>query len=232
MNPGYRFIGLPSLFVSMPSFIFAPFMMPPLPQSFKQTIHIWTSLALLFTAGFIFLLRQPKADGYLLMVPYHSKAWDVFFTWFTYLGDGIFILLLAVVLLIRKYKWLGIAILVSYALSGLMSQGVKFFFPSPRPAVYFRELGKPFYEIPGVTLMKSMASFPSGHTASAFALMGVLVLVYPRSKWNILFCLLAVAVGYSRMYLGNHFLSDVLWGAVLGVAASFGTMTILQVIKK
>lgn len=202
--------------------------MPPLKQSFKQTIHIWAALALLFAAAVLFLLGQPKGVGYLLLVPYHSKAWDVFFTWFTYLGDGIFILLLAVVMLIRKYKWPGIAIILSYALSGLLAQAVKYFVPSPRPAVFFRETGTPFYEIPGVTLMKSMASFPSGHTASAFALMGVLVLLYPRSKWNVLLCILAVAVGYSRIYLGNHFLADVLCGAVLGIVGAFGTLAILS----
>jgi membrane-associated phospholipid phosphatase len=207
-------------------------MMPLFKSPFKQTIHIWIAIGLLFAAALIFLCSHEKAEGYLRLVPFHSKALDIFFTCFTYLGDGIFILLLAVVAIIRKYKWPGIAIIVSYALSGLVSQVIKQFFPSPRPAVFFREMGQSFYEIPGVTLMKSMASFPSGHTASAFALFSVLVLMNPRSGWNILWLILAVAVGYSRIYLGNHFLVDVLCGAVIGVLSGMATIFLLPFFTK
>ncbi len=167
-----------------------------------------------------------------MLVPYHNKGLDIFFTWFTYLGDGIFVLLLGIVFIIRKMKWQGIAILVSYALSGLLAQVLKHIFPSPRPAVFFREIGQQFYEIPGVTLMNSMASFPSGHTASAFALMSILTSLYPRSRWNVAWCILAVAVGYSRMYLGNHFLEDVVCGAGIGMMASFCTIVLLKSISE
>ena len=198
-----------------------------LKSSLKQSIHIWAAIALLFAAALVFLCRNSKAESYTLLVPYHNKALDVFFTGFTYLGDGIFILILAALFFIRRYKETGLAIIVSYALSGLPAQLLKYFIPSPRPAVFFRELGKDFYEIPGVTLMNSMASFPSGHTASAFALMTILVLYNPHSKWNVLWCVLAVAVAYSRMYLGNHFLADVVSGAVLGIIGAFATTAIL-----
>ncbi|MEO7310853.1 MAG: phosphatase PAP2 family protein [Chitinophagaceae bacterium] len=184
-------------------------------------------MALLIAAAVIFLSDNTKSAGYMRLVPYHSKALDLFFTVFTYLGDGIVILLLAVVLLIRKKKWIGVAIIVSYALSGLLAQLAKYIHPSPRPAVFFRQLGLPFHEIPGVTLMNSMASFPSGHTTSAFALLVVLILFYPKSKWNLLWLFLAVAVGYSRIYLGNHFLADVTAGATLGIISAFGTVRIL-----
>ena len=207
-------------------------MMPPFKSAFKQTIHIWIALVLLCAAVWFYLINHSKAEGYLSLVPYHSKPLDIFFTCFTYLGDGIVILLLAVVAFIRKYKWHGIAIIVSYALSGLLSQVIKYFFPSPRPAVFFREMGQSFYEIPGVTLMKSMASLPSGHTASAFALFSVLVLMNPRSKWNVLWLILAVAVGYSRIYLGNHFLIDVLCGAVIGVLSGMATIILLPIFTK
>ncbi len=189
-------------------------------------------MLLLCGAALFYVLHHSKAEGYLGLVPYHSKALDVFFTCYTYLGDGIFILLLAVVAFIRKYKWPGIAIIVSYALSGLLSQVIKQFFPSPRPAVFFRELGQSFHEIPGVTLMKSMASFPSGHTASAFALFSVLVFINPHSKWNTLWFILAVGVGYSRIYLGNHFLADVLCGAVIGVLSGMATVILLPLFTK
>jgi membrane-associated phospholipid phosphatase len=59
-------------------------------------------------------------------------------------------------------------------------------------------------------------SFPSGHTTEAFAIATSLSLAYP--KWFIIApsFLWAATVGYSRMYLGVHYPTDVLAGAVLG----------------
>ncbi len=60
------------------------------------------------------------------------------------------------------------------------------------------------------------ASFPSGHTAIAFACATVLSAVVPRAAAA--FFTLALAIGYSRLYVGVHWPLDVLGGAALGVA--------------
>lgn len=213
--------------VCITSAIFAFSFMIQIKSSTKQSIHIWIAVALLFVAAIIFLCRKNKMDGFESLACFHSKGWDVFFTWFTYIGDALFILLLAVILFFCRRKLLSIGIIISCILSGLIAQILKNIFPSPRPAVLFREMGRAFYEIPGVTLMNSMASFPSGHTTSAFALMTMLVLTYPKSKWNTLWLIMAAAVGYSRMYLGNHFLIDVTVGAFIGILMGFITNYIL-----
>jgi len=64
-------------------------------------------------------------------------------------------------------------------------------------------------------------SFPSGHTASAFALATSLTLEYP--KWYIIVpsYTYAVAVAYSRIDLGVHYPSDVLAGAIIGAGSAF-----------
>ena len=68
---------------------------------------------------------------------------------------------------------------------------------------------------------ESSYSFPSGHTSVAFATATSLSLAFP--KWYVIApsFLYAGAVGYSRMYLGVHYPSDVLGGIVIGVGSSF-----------
>jgi undecaprenyl-diphosphatase len=71
-------------------------------------------------------------------------------------------------------------------------------------------------------------SFPSGHTSEAFAMATSLSLAYP--KWYVIApsFLWAGTVGFSRMYLGVHYPSDVLAGAIVGAGSAFLTRKINQ----
>jgi undecaprenyl-diphosphatase len=61
-------------------------------------------------------------------------------------------------------------------------------------------------------------SFPSGHAATSFACATVLTALVPRAAPA--FYVLALAIGYSRVYVGVHWPLDVVGGAVLGVATA------------
>jgi len=72
-------------------------------------------------------------------------------------------------------------------------------------------------EDPEGTTKRSNSSFPSGHASGAFSVATVIGGRY--SKARIPAFTLASLIGYSRIYLGKHYPSDVLGGAVLGIAS-------------
>lgn len=59
-------------------------------------------------------------------------------------------------------------------------------------------------------------SFPSGHTMSSFAAATVLMLAF--KKRGVAFAVLAVLIAFSRLYLYVHYPTDILAGAVIGIA--------------
>jgi undecaprenyl-diphosphatase len=65
-------------------------------------------------------------------------------------------------------------------------------------------------------------SFPSGHTATTFALATIVAWLFP--VWTAPLLCLAALVGYSRVYVGVHFLSDVLAAAAIGIFSGAVTM--------
>ena len=136
----------------------------------------------------------------------------------TYLASGAVIaplaLLVGLILLFRR-RWHRLLALVLTVLGGaLLNVVLKHFFRRHRPA----------FEEPIMTL--GTYSFPSGHAIAVVLLYGILALWAVQAarnwRWRILIVLAAlfliVLVDFSRLYLGLHYLSDVLAANVAGVA--------------
>jgi membrane-associated phospholipid phosphatase len=70
------------------------------------------------------------------------------------------------------------------------------------------------------------SSLPAGHAATAFA--GATLLSYSLRRGSPLFALLAVAIAYSRVYVGVHYPGDVLTGAAIGVAVGACAVLVLR----
>ncbi len=169
----------------------------------------------------IALLTSDKTTIHLSINSLHSPFADFFFTYWTYVGDGLFVAIAGIVIaivLFPKYKWLplwfGAATLV---LSGAAAQLLKrlVFKDALRPSNYLSE--HTLYLVEGVKIHGNH-SFPSGHTTAAFAFFAFASLFLGRkNKWiQFLFAISAGLIGYSRMYLSQHFLEDVLAGMILG----------------
>jgi membrane-associated phospholipid phosphatase len=100
----------------------------------------------------------------------------------------------------------------SFIWAGALEGTIKFAVGRARPSA----TDHPFVFNPGGT----NGSFPSGHTTEAFAAATVFSEQYPRWEVYIPAYAAAAAVGFSRLYANQHWTSDVLAGAVLGVSVS------------
>jgi membrane-associated phospholipid phosphatase len=101
---------------------------------------------------------------------------------------------------------------VSYLAAGGLSSLLKDIFDRPRPSVVDPAV-HPLVAVP------HNGSMPSTHAATAFAAAVTVLLVHPRLRWPLL--ALAALIAVSRVWLGVHYLSDVLVGAALGAAVAY-----------
>jgi membrane-associated phospholipid phosphatase len=171
--------------------------------------------AIFFVIGLIFLLTVGKAAAFVDLNPYHRTTLDTVFVWITFLGDATFSIIVFLIYLLRRRWSKATQVILAFLLSGLLAQILKNLFSMPRPKQFFAPGAYPYF-IDGVTHL-GFASFPSGHTTSIFAL-GTLLAIFTKDQRGKVACLLgAVIVGYSRIYLGQHFLGDVLMGSCVGV---------------
>lgn len=179
----------------------------------------WILYGIFIVCAIILLLRFPKADIHLWINRHYSLPADRFFYFVTFLGNGIFSLVIGLLLLFSGLRQ-SLVILLSWMVSGLLVQILKVFVFSSvaRPLTYFRHLA-PLHLVDGVNLYTTQ-SFPSGHSASAFALFLCLAFFFNKRYLQLFFFLAALAVAYSRMYLSQHFLVDVAGGSVLGMAVA------------
>lgn len=85
--------------------------------------------------------------------------------------------------------------------------------------------------IPGYTINR-LNSFPSGHTTTAFTLALLMAFEAKRTWCDIVFPLIALFVGYSRIYLAQHFVTDVLGGVIIGLLSACLSLWIYAAYQK
>jgi undecaprenyl-diphosphatase len=113
---------------------------------------------------------------------------------------------------------LALVVAVASFAADAASFGVKDLFQRARPFETHPQI-HPLYVV-------HSSSFPAGHAATAFAGATVLAYVVPRLAW--LLYLIAAAIGFSRVYVGVHYPTDVVGGAVIGVLVGGAVMLALR----
>jgi hypothetical protein len=132
------------------------------------------------------------------------------------IGGFLFLPALGVVLLKGRERRVGLAILVSLGVGLILTLTFQFLALRPRPEAVRLLLPTP-----------NFPSYPSGHAVAAFGTALILGLSYRRGYWWALALIGASLIALSRVYVGHHYPSDILGGAVLGAsvgAACFGLM--------
>ncbi|WP_200974890.1 phosphatase PAP2 family protein [Echinicola sp. 20G] len=177
--------------------------------------------------GGIVLLNAPKGDYELFINRHHFLLADLFFSNVTYLGDGLVFLAVFPVLLLFRYGYALLCVFnaaIHMIVCVVLKQLV--FLNAPRPAAFFKDID--LVQVAGVP-MHHWHSFPSGHTATAFALTTMLAMIFPkRHRYQVLMVLIAVTVGFSRVYLMQHFIGDVMAGSILGVGSALLARVIVR----
>ena len=171
---------------------------------------------LVLAIGIFLYLGFDKPELILKVNSNFSPTLDILFTYLTLLGEApIVILTLLFVLIKDKQNFWQIAIAFSFMAILMYLFKFHIFEEILRPRAFINN-DKLLHFIEGVE-MHLRHSFPSGHTTTAFLSFFILS-SYSKNYLVKLICLLfAMAVGYSRMYLGQHFFEDVLVGSSLGV---------------
>ena len=177
------------------------------------------------TGGLILILG--KNGSFQLINSNHNPVADNFFKYFTHYGDGLMWAPLGLYCFFYKRKYF-IAVVAGVVISTILAQFLKrIVYPDElRPISYLSETF-PVHQIAGVE-MRRVHSFPSGHTTTAFAMALIMAHIINSKLWSVLLPLLALLAGYSRIYLAQHFPTDILAGMCIGIFSAIISLLIFR----
>lgn len=193
----------------------------------KSVLYFFITLSVFGTAGLILLYLLGYKGSFLYLNHLHFEAGDRVFPHLTHLADGLLLTTILSYVYVKKDKpWV-----VSMAWGLLfMAFVVNIFkynvFPDwVRPPLVFDKL-----QIHYITMQNECCNtFPSGHSATAACMFAFFAFQWEkiRKSYGILAGLATVLLGYSRIYIGVHFLGDVLFGSLLGFLIAVLSMTFI-----
>lgn len=154
------------------------------------------------------------------------KIFDFFFSLVTNLGEGLTLIILsAVLIVIKKTRLCGINMAISLFIAVIIGAVIlKPLIARERPftdPIYYE------YWIEAGKHLETSFSCPSSHTTASFAALFPIFL-YFNKKYSFIALLIALIIGFSRVYLMVHYPSDVVFGAFIGIAVSSAIYIVLN----
>jgi len=151
-------------------------------------------------------------------------------TGITYLGNWQTITLLCIVFLIYKYTRIsyGIPLTIAAIISSQLKDILKHTFIRERPDIYLHLIQQGGY------------SYPSGHSMTSMIFYGLVIFLCKQKMKNktvvntitVLFSILIILIGFSRIYLGVHYPTDVLAGWSLGLCLLIIMSNLILIFKQ
>lgn len=181
-----------------------------------HSLRLYDASVPLFAVSLLLVLVVTRENQVLFLVlnEFTQRLPDGLWSHWTVFGDALLLLVLTLPWVGRRPElvwtmWLA-ALLVT-----LVVHALKPWVSPPRPPAV---LDPAVFRVIGDALRSG--SFPSGHTAAAFAYAGVVALHLRRAWVTALLLAAAAGVGVSRMAVGAHWPADVLAGAAIGWAGA------------
>ncbi len=200
------------------------------PSFVNRNKFFFIPMVFLLTIGIFFVLSFSKDEIHIFQNTYYSPFLDYFFQHLTYLGD--YHVLLPIIFISAFIKWryfLGFVLVGLLSVCAIVVLKYHLFIDHPRPPQYFAQIHE-LRLIEGVEILTNN-SFPSGHTTSAFAFYALMAFFLNTKRLKLALFITAALVGYSRIYLSQHFLIDVLVGSILGTFLALITYWVVMKVK-
>lgn len=190
--------------------------------------------ALWVIAGGLAVMGVSKSTLFLSINTHYTPVTDVLMYYITWLGQAeVIIPALLLLMIMPRFRnwWYFVTALSCNVVPFLVQHFIKTSLNYPRPLLLLGESSGLHYLKSWPFLLHS--SFPSGHSQGAFSFFCFLSLLVPAKYrgYGFLFFLLALLVGYSRIYLAAHFFEDVYAGSILGTVLTTLIFSILDKYK-
>lgn len=196
---------------------------PQLPSPFRlnQMMYFLGTLSFFWLVGGIYCLVVGYHQSFLTLNAIRHPLADLIMPHFTHLGDGLLLSCTLGFLFMPDKKvelvnLVGTLILTSLCISLAKSYLFSDWF---RPLKVFEHSEEIYY----ISLDRlTRRSFPSGHSAAAGVILSFAAFNWEKSKrlFGLLLACGVMAISYSRLYIGVHFLGDILVGSFIGVLCS------------
>ena len=187
-------------------------------QSVYNKLAIYISVSVLIAVYFYFNVDIPFND---YVVAHRTDTVASVFNFLTELGNAKYSYAVVVVLFIVGFfgknpifKIKTQFAFYSMVVASVIVQLAKFVIGRSRPKLWIYEGKTEFNPFPPLSNTYDYASMPSGHTQASFTVALILSLLFP--KYRYLFIFAAIIIGFSRVMVSAHWISDIVMGAVFG----------------